>query len=119
LVVSQPAAPTSLRYEIQNSINVGECVPFRLVAGNSAKEYSPVTSAQVLTYSFSNTPIGASGIYTDSDCLTAAPSTVQIFAGTTKSPFYYFRWDTSGSLELRGSGTDIPFQFSNVTVNPL
>lgn len=118
LIVSQPAAPNSLRYEIQENLNAGGCYPFRLVAVNSLKEYSPVPNDQFLLYTFSSAAAGMSGVYTDPGCSAAAGSAVGILSGNTKSPVHYLRWDTTGPLTLHGSGTSIPVEYSNLFVNP-
>lgn len=118
LNVSQPAAPTKLRYEFLGGINVGGCAEFRLVAINSLREYSPVATDQDLTPTFSNPANGASGIYTDPSCMSPAGSTITLYSGNTKSDYYYLKWEDAGPLSLHGSGTVIPVEYLNTIVDP-
>lgn len=118
LNVTQPAAPTVLQFEIPNTINESTCTAFRLVAKNAQSEYSPVSAAQVPTYTFSTAPVGPNGIFTDPSCMTPASSTLPIGVGFPRSDVYYIFWNTQGPLTLGGSGSSIPVEAVNLTIGP-
>jgi hypothetical protein len=117
LNVTQPAAPTVLKFDIPSTINASTCTAFRLVAKNAQSEFSPVSTAQVPTYTFSTAPTGPNGIFTD-PCSTAASSTLAIGVGLPKSDVYYLYWDSPGPLTLGGSGSSIPVEAVTITVAP-
>lgn len=111
-----PAVRTQLSIAAQ--VNPSSCVSVKLHSQDLQGRSSPVTATSTTNFSFSSTPVGQSGMFSDPSC-TVPVTSAAISANQTSSSTFYFRWDTQETMVISsGTGSTLPLYPSTVLVSP-